>query len=103
PIHGIPEVIAIQICQIRRGFEIRMIRTQIPFVRVQSRGTAVPAEEDLTARLTVQQLQHAGAARARERRYVMERAAGTWSVSRRRRITRRVRADPEALKIAKKQ
>lgn len=80
-----------------------MIRAQIPFVRVQSRGTAVPAEEDLTARLAIQQLQHAGAARARERRYVMERPAGTWSVSRRHRITRRVRANPEALKIAKEQ
>jgi len=81
----------------------RVIRAQIPFVRIESGRPAVSAKKNLTARLAVQQLQDARAAGAGERRDVVQRTAGTRSVSLRGRRARGIRTDPETLKVAKKQ
>src|SRR5574337_299719 len=59
PKDRVPEVVAIHRGRIWRRLKVRMVRAEVPLVRIQPCVSAVAAEEDVTAGLAVEQLEHA--------------------------------------------
>src|SRR5215813_11809383 len=61
PKNGIAGIVPIKRCHVRRRFQIGVIWTQIPFVRVRP-WHAIPSEKNFSARLAIEQLDYSRAA-----------------------------------------